>query len=99
MGWPRNVAVNVVIKKKKSPRQNHGGQPTTDQCFNSITSLAEPTMNLRFHVLSRLLEYYVNQNDELTLPHSLLGMMGWMDVQYAKVKQDIHTEYWSENMK
>ena len=78
----------------------HRGQPTTHACFYSITSLADPTMNLRFHALSELPEYDVNQNDELTLPHSLLAIrMEWMGMQYAKEKWDMHTEYWCENMK
>jgi hypothetical protein len=57
-------------------------------------------MNLCFHALSGLPEYYLNQNDELTLSYSVLGIrMGWMDMKHAKEKQDMHTEYWAENMK
>ena len=97
------VSVFILKKKKKFLRRKHGGQPSTDPRFYSITSLAEPTMNLRFHALSGLPEYYANQNDELTQPHSLLGIrlgsMGWMGMQHAKEKRDILTEYWSENMK
>jgi hypothetical protein len=72
----------------------HGGQPTTDARFYSTMSLAGPKINLRFHALSGLPKYYVNQNDELTLPHSLLGiMMGWMGMQHAKEQRHMHTEY------
>jgi len=45
-------------------------------------------------------EYYVNKNDELTPPHSLIGTrMGWIGMQHAKWNRDMHTEYWSENVK
>jgi hypothetical protein len=72
----------------------HGGQPTTDARFYSVMSLAGTTIKLRFHALSGLPEYYVNQNNELTLLHSLLGIrMRWMGMQHAKEQRYMHTEY------
>jgi hypothetical protein len=70
MIWPRNVTINVIIFGK-SLKANV--QWTADLRFicllNGIPSWTGK--ELSFHALSRLPKYYMNQNDELTLPHPL----------------------------
>jgi hypothetical protein len=66
MGWSRNVAINIVISGKVS-KGNTGW--TADLRFmfllNDIQSRTH--RKLIYDALSRLPEYFVHQNDVLTL--------------------------------
>ena len=57
--------------KKKSLRRTCVGQPNADPCFYSIWCPSESCNALRFMPFPGPPQYYVNQNDEWKLPHSV----------------------------
>jgi hypothetical protein len=70
-GWPRNVAINVVIFGKVSKANARWTSDLTSMSLlNAVPSRTYSQLSI--HAISGLPEYYVNQNDELTLPQPII---------------------------
>jgi hypothetical protein len=68
-GLVRNCRQKTSSFLGKPVGRTHGGQPSSDPCFYSKTSLAEPIADLVSILSPELPKYYINRSDELVLPH------------------------------